>query len=230
MGILDLFKKKKKSGNQKQNRDISEPGRISALLDTLAEENSSCTMLIGNETFSSMILGTSQTEFYTDLMIPLASNSLLSPGQGLRISILHDGTPYQMYCTYQGRKRDEHFETLSFLKPSRIIFVERRQTKRVKPEDEKGVRILFDLGVSSLPNAEIVNISETGLAIRSPLTEKMRVGSVLDRMDIILPNNDWISCKGVVRRIRGELIGIELVDLSLKQKSALTEFMEKKES
>jgi len=225
MNLLNFFRKKPQIQPEELSRDVAEDDEIRSLLGLLAKQRNDCLILQGRDMYRSTFIDVESENFIIDLMVPLAGNTLLSHGQGIRIHFIHEGSPYQMYCTYNGRRTVDGHDSLGFSIPNRILYVDRREQERKKPTSEEGVRVYFDLGSSSISDVQIVNISATGLAIRSPLTNSMRNGAELDRIEILLPDAEWITCRGVVRRIKGDVLGIELRGLSGHQRDLLQRFV-----
>ena len=224
MGFLDIFRRKEQS-TVMRTLDITDEEPIREKLNQLCDLRQSCNFLIGDEMFTSVFLRITDDLLLTDLMIPLAGNTLLRTGQGLRIGFLEKRMPYAMNCLYQGRVIEEGYEALSFTLPQVIRYGNRRSYFRVTPNRNDQVRVLFDLGISQVSDANVVDISGGGVAVRSRMTNYLQPGSEFERVDVVLPNGQWVSCKGTVVRLKGQLVGIRLDDISYTDRRAIIRYV-----
>jgi c-di-GMP-binding flagellar brake protein YcgR len=224
MGLLDMFRRKDRPEGAR-TFDIEKTEEVRSLIGSLCEQQESCEFLIGEELFSSIFLRLDEEDFLTDLMIPLAGNTLLREGQGIHIGFLRREIPYSMNCVYRGRRVAEGYEALAFSVPTVLRYSNRRFYYRVNPSNTQPVRVLFDLGLSQVMDALVENISGGGIAVRSNLTNLLRPGVTIDRVDVIMPSGEWISCQGQVTRLQGKLIGIKLEGISFKDRRSIIRYV-----
>lgn len=224
MGLLDIFKRKTRIV-ELRSFDIQEPEEIARKLDGLCQQRHNCDILVGEEMFSSIFLSKREDRFLIDLMIPLPGNTMLRDGMGVRIGFLEKRIPYTMNCIYLGREIEDRFESLAFSLPTLIRYSNRRSYYRVNPGVSSQLRVLFDLGLSNVVDVSVENISGGGLAVKTKLAQYLQVGAKVDRVDIVLPDGNWVSCGGTVVRLQGQVAGIRLESLSFNDRRHIIRFV-----
>lgn len=224
MGLLDIFRRKGRDLGVR-TLDVEDGTEIREKIRSLCKQRQSCDILVGDELYSSIFLKIERDRILIDLMIPLAGNTIIRNGQGVRIGFLERRIPYSMNCIYQGRVIEGGYESLAFTLPTVVRYSNRRAYYRVKPEPENPLRVLLDLGLSNISDASVENISGGGLAVRSKLITYMQPGTIIDRVDIVLPNGGWISCTGKVIRLQGQLVGIHLEEISFNDRRSIVRYV-----
>ena len=211
VGIFDrLFGRRRPRGVAV---DIVGEREIRAKLGELSELRQNCEVLLGSLLCTSIFLEQEENHFFTDILMPSRGNDMLKEEEQVRINYQQRSVPYTMSCTYLGSTDRNGFAALKFGLPEIIRYSNRRDYYRVKPAMDEPVRIVINFGETGFFDGPARDISGGGIAVKSQVSGKVDLGRKIGTVEIMLPSGAWIICKGVVRRVSGSIIGIELEEI-----------------
>ena len=142
------------------------------------------------------------------------------------ISFQLRSVPYSMKCSFAGSSELEGWEALLFSLPEVIKHSNRRSSFRVAPSGGRPMRISIDFGVGGeVRSGEVKDISTGGVAVRSGFSGLLRLGQRVSNIKIDLPGQPPIICSGMVRRLSGTVIGVELEKLGTIDHQQISRFV-----
>jgi c-di-GMP-binding flagellar brake protein YcgR len=205
--------------------DIEDRRGIRRKLQELCNQRNNCEVIVEGMLFSSIFLSLEDDQFLMDILMPSKGNDFLKVGESYKVNYQDRAVPFTMKCRYQGQADTEGFSALLFGLPEIIRYSNRRSYYRVAPKDTSPLRIIIDFGDVGSFDGGAKDISGGGVAVKSNISSKLEPGAKVGTVEIMLPTGSWIICKGIVRRVSGSVIGIELEDVPNRDRRQIVRYV-----
>jgi len=209
--------------------DIRDAEAVRKKIAQLCSERCSCDLKLGEEIFTSIFLSAGDDYFHTDIMMPAFGNELLKPGGEAFIRYIDRAVPFSMACRFIRREMQEGFDALRFEMPAEIRYGNRRGFFRVEPATSRPLRIVIDFGQSQYADEKIKDISGSGVSVASSISRYIGTGQKVQSIEIEMPDGSWVICSGVVRRVSGTILGIELEDVAPTDRTKLYRYVSERQ-
>jgi c-di-GMP-binding flagellar brake protein YcgR len=224
MSFLDWLRKRRPlAAGLKVDIEGEEPVR--GKIADLCSKRHNCELHLENEVFTSIFLAVSESHFLTDIMMPTYGNRLLRVGETIRMGYIERAIPYTMECRYLGEATQEGYAALKFAMPGVIYHSNRRGFFRVSPARSRPMRIVIDFGQNRNIDTGVKDISGGGISISSNMSRYIGVGQKIKTIEIEMPDGSWILCSGVIRRVAGSTVGIELDELNPQDRARIFRYV-----
>ena len=227
MNLIDRWRRRREAADARS--DISGADNIRKKLAALCAERCNCELQLGEEIFTTIFLTAEKSHFLVDIIMPTYGNDLLRRNEEVAFGYLERSVPYVMNCRFLGKDTAEGYAALRFAMPEVIRYSNRRSHFRVAPATSRPVRIVIDFGMNQLADTSLKDISASGVAIASGLSRYVGVGQRVGAVEIEMPGGEWLVCSGIVRRISGTTIGIELEELTANDRTRLYRYVSERQ-
>jgi c-di-GMP-binding flagellar brake protein YcgR len=205
--------------------DIEGEQAVREKIAGLCSKRYNCELHIDNEIFTSIFLSVGRDHFLTDVTMPTYGNKLIKGGETVRMGYIERAIPYTMECRYLGEGSEGGFAALKFAMPPVIRHSNRRGFFRVAPARSRPMRIIIDFGQNRSIDTDVRDISGGGVAVSSSMSRYIGIGQKINIVEIEMPDGSWVVCSGVIRRVSGTTVGIELEELTPQSRSQIFRYV-----
>ncbi len=228
MSILDWWRRRRQAADEVKI-DIEGAGAVREKIAELCSKRYNCELFIEKELFTSIFLFSEEEHFFIDIIMPTFGNKLIKPGKLIKLGFQERAIPYSMECRFLGEEKLEGFDALKFEMPQVIRHSNKRDFFRVAPARSRPMRIIIDLGQSHSIDTDVRDISGAGVAVSSSTSRYLGIGQKLKSVEIEMPDGSWIICSGIIRRISGTTVGIELDEVTSHDRSRIFRYVNQRQ-
>ncbi|HUX06608.1 MAG TPA: PilZ domain-containing protein [Acidobacteriota bacterium] len=228
MSIWDWWRKRRRvSGGSRI--DIEETDAVRRKISELCLKRRNCELRIDKEVFTSIFLSSSDKHFFIDIMMPTYGNKLIKQGEPTTLGYQERAIPYSMECRFLGKEKEEGYDALKFEMPQIIRHSNRRGLFRVAPARSRPMRIIIDFGMNQNIDTDVRDISGAGVAVSSSVSRYVGIGQKVKSVEIEMPDGSWVICSGIIRRVSGTTVGIELDEIIPQDRSRIFRYVNQRQ-
>lgn len=207
------------------NELITDPARITRLLEKLARQKTPLTVRIPghDERYTSCTVEVERPYVLLDELMPSTGHKLLLRERSLTVSCKLDGVDIRYIASLERVDEQDNLVTYYMILPGQLEYKQRRQHYRVHIPISKLLRVVIGDGKDTVNEGALHDLSLGGAGIIFPVTSITAEIGELCECAFELPDSEWLYCTVEFRYSKSissqerQLIGARFIDLAPAQ-------------